>query len=83
MRKKKVVKVFLFTLLAFGFSYLINVQFNKMNTHQAMIASLKFGIETMFICTVFYSYIFEPRQGQNGEFWKKIRESIGKNSENV
>ena len=74
MKKKKIVTISLFTLFAFVGNFLDNALFDKMDITKNLIDSFAFGIITMIILAIFYN----PIRGQSEEFWKKIRESIGK-----
>ena len=74
MKKKKIVTISLLTLFVFVGNFLDNALFDKMDVTKNLIDSFAFGIITMIILAIFYN----PIRGQSEEFWKKIRESIGK-----
>ena len=79
MRKKKIVTIFWITLFNFGYSFLTNALFHKMNVNENLMDSFMSCMMIMIMFAIFYN----PTSGHNEEFWKKIRESIGKKPEDV
>ena len=79
MRRKKIVTIFWITLFDFGYSFLTNVLFNKMDVNENLMDSFMSCMMIMILFAIFYN----PASGQNEDFWRRIRESIGKKSEDV